>query len=244
MRLILVVVVVAALISGISLLIWKLSKAQEKFEKEDEMSGGGQMWKPDKGWFTAVWMSLYALQAVAFVSLAHKHEKTGARWALGLLSAQLLVGWAWMLFMKDDRDASVPSTMVMTTAALASAIVAAKVCPAASVAIVPTVVWLSYATLLSSQKPESKKRPILPGKTWDAQSRESISDQKQQAETANSDCDIGTDTVAWVFRDFVCPALMNGARITPDGDIVRDGKIVEGPPPDLLKGGLSKFWRL
>lgn len=140
---------VAVLICGISVLLWMVTKSDKKYDDIDGESD--DLWKPGKGGFIGVWMGLYILQALAFVGLWKKRNKSGAKLSATLLLTQLVVGWAWMLFLKDRCDSSVPAIMTMSALSLGAAVVGVRACPGAALAITPTFVWLAYATAIASK---------------------------------------------------------------------------------------------
>jgi tryptophan-rich sensory protein len=148
LQLVVFVVCTALLICGISLLLWFLGKAENKYAEIHDAND--RRWQPEKSGFVAIWMGLYVLQALAFAGLWRKRDKSGAKLPAALLLAQLVVGWLWLIFLKDERDSSVPALLGMAVLSLAASVGAAKVCPGASTAIAPTFVWLMYATVLAS----------------------------------------------------------------------------------------------
>jgi tryptophan-rich sensory protein len=144
---ILFVVLVAAFIFGIGSLIWSLKKNEGDYRKLKDQSS--DFWQPASAVFYWVWVVLYVLQAVAITKLVQSGRD--GRTPVLLVVAQLVLGWMWMLTFKDSSGSSVLSILGMSVFILMAALLAARICPTASIALAPTFVWLSYAGVLAAR---------------------------------------------------------------------------------------------
>lgn len=147
------IILVALVIYGVGMIIWTLKKNKHDVDRIREKTPG--LWHPEPAVFHIVWAVLYFLQAAAIVHLVKvdggdDHARPHKQAALILIVAQLVLGWAWMIALKDKCSTSVLSILSMNIFVLMAAFSAAKVAPVAALCIAPTVVWLSYATVLAS----------------------------------------------------------------------------------------------
>jgi len=106
-------------------------------------------WIPPDWAFPAAWFSLWALQAVALLTILDS-EKPGRGLALGLLGAQFVTAVLWQAAIFGEGRLTLAAWWLVGVLVLvvAATIAAWRVSRAAGALVAPTIVWMSVATTL------------------------------------------------------------------------------------------------
>ena len=102
------------------------------------------------GWvFGPVWTLLYALMGVALYLLVRRWPES--RWAVILFAVQLLLNAAWtpVFFGAHQIGAALLLIIVLWLAISATMAAAWNVSPAATLLLLPYILWVSFATVLN-----------------------------------------------------------------------------------------------
>ncbi len=108
-------------------------------------------WNPPNSIFAPVWTVLYLLMATAAWLIWRSYGINGALLPLALFIVQLLLNaaWTWLFFgLHRIRDALI-DIMVLWLAILATLISFWRLEPLAGFLLVPYLVWVSFATVLT-----------------------------------------------------------------------------------------------
>ncbi len=125
-------------------------------------SGYGNRWfdalsKPEivpPGWvFGVVWTLLYIMLGIAVAMILHARGAKGRGKALGLFGAQLVLNLAWtpLFFAAHKVTGSLILIALILALAIATTLAFAPIRKAAAWLLVPYMVWLSFATILTFQ---------------------------------------------------------------------------------------------
>jgi translocator protein len=125
-------------------------------------SGYGNRWfdalsKPEivpPGWvFGVVWTLLYIMLGMAVAMILHARGANGRGKALGLFGAQLVLNLAWtpLFFAAHKVTGSLILIALILALTIATTFAFAPIRKAAAWLLVPYMVWLSFATILTFQ---------------------------------------------------------------------------------------------
>jgi translocator protein len=113
--------------------------------------------RPDSvppGWvFGVVWTTLYTLMALAFAMILNARGAKGRGAAIVLFLLQLAANFAWspVFFGMRQVSAGLVLILVILVAAIITTILFGRVRTAAAWLMVPYLVWLSFASLITYQ---------------------------------------------------------------------------------------------
>jgi benzodiazapine receptor len=113
--------------------------------------------KPDivpPGWvFGAAWTMFYIMLGIAVAMILHARGAKGRGKALGLFFTQLVLNFAWspLFFAAHKVTGSLILIAVILALAIATTFAFAPIRKAAAWLLVPYMVWLSFATILTFQ---------------------------------------------------------------------------------------------
>ncbi|WP_016700618.1 TspO/MBR family protein [Actinoalloteichus spitiensis] len=109
-------------------------------------------WAPPSWLFGPVWTALYVLIAVSGWLVWRRHGATGARTALALFGAQLVLNAAWTpLFFAAGRYGLALLDIVVLFVVVAVLVgLFARLRRTAAVLLVPYLLWVGYAALLNA----------------------------------------------------------------------------------------------
>jgi tryptophan-rich sensory protein len=109
-------------------------------------------WNPPSWVFAPVWTTLYALMGVAAYLAWRRWPSAGARLALALFAVQLLanVAWSWIFFRWHELGFATLEIGALWALILAWLIASARVSRAAAGLIVPYLLWVSFAAVLTT----------------------------------------------------------------------------------------------
>ncbi|AUS79868.1 tryptophan-rich sensory protein [Actinoalloteichus sp. AHMU CJ021] len=109
-------------------------------------------WAPPSWLFGPVWTALYVLIAVSGWLVWRRHGITGARTALGLYGAQLVLNAAWTpLFFAAGRYGLALVDIVVLFLVVAVLVgLFARLHRTAAVLLVPYLLWVGFAALLNA----------------------------------------------------------------------------------------------
>lgn len=108
-------------------------------------------WAPPASVFGPVWTVLYVLLGIAAWLVWREGGFRGARIALGLFLVQLALNalWSWLFFGWRRGALSFLDISLLLVSVLATAIAFWRVRPLAGWALVPYLMWVSYASALN-----------------------------------------------------------------------------------------------
>lgn len=110
-------------------------------------------WTPPDAVFGPVWTALYVMMGVAAWLVWRKAGFAGARAALGLFVAQLVLNalWSYVFFGLHRAGAAFAEIVVLWLVILATAVGFWRVRPAAGVLLIPYAAWVTFAAGLNYQ---------------------------------------------------------------------------------------------
>jgi translocator protein len=106
------------------------------------------------GWvFGVVWTALYVMMGIAVSMILHARGANGRGKALALFGGQLALNLMWtpLFFAAHKVTGSLILIVVILAAAIATTFAFASIRKAAAWLLVPYMVWLSFATILTFQ---------------------------------------------------------------------------------------------
>lgn len=106
------------------------------------------------GWvFGVAWTILYIMLGIALAMILHARGAKGRPMALGLFASQLLLNLAWtpVFFAGHMVTAALILIIVILFLAIATTFAFAQIRKAAAWLLVPYLVWLSFASILTFQ---------------------------------------------------------------------------------------------
>lgn len=108
-------------------------------------------WSPPAWLFGPVWTVLYALMAIAAWLVWREKGWAGARLAMGLFVAQLVVNalWSWLFFAWQQGTLALIDIGLLWVLIVATTIAFWRVKPAAGLLLVPYLAWVSFAAALN-----------------------------------------------------------------------------------------------
>ncbi|HSP15319.1 MAG TPA: TspO/MBR family protein [Thermoanaerobaculia bacterium] len=108
-------------------------------------------WAPPASVFGPVWTALYILMGVAAFLVWRTHGSAGARGALILFGAQLIVNalWSWLFFRWRLGIASTADIALLWLLLVALVIWFVRLRPLAGVLLLPYLAWVTFATALN-----------------------------------------------------------------------------------------------
>jgi benzodiazapine receptor len=108
-------------------------------------------WNPPAWMFAPVWTTLYALMGVAAYLVWRRWPSAGARRALALFGVQLAanVAWSWIFFRWHLLGLAALEIGALWILILAWLVASARVSRAAAWLIVPYLLWVSFAAVLT-----------------------------------------------------------------------------------------------
>lgn len=103
--------------------------------------------------FGPVWTMLYATMGVAAWMVWSRKGFSGARWALGLFFAQLLLNgaWTWLFFGLHLPLVALVDIVLLWALILLTLIAFWRIRRAAGALLIPYLAWVSFAALLNAQ---------------------------------------------------------------------------------------------
>ena len=109
-------------------------------------------WHPPNGVFAPVWTVLYGLIAVAGWLAWSRRDRPGARAALVAWVLQLVLNaaWSWIFFGLHRIDLALVDIALLDLAVLAFILLARRVDRRASLAMLPYLAWILFATALNA----------------------------------------------------------------------------------------------
>jgi len=109
-------------------------------------------WNPPSWVFAPVWTALYALMGVSAYVAWRRWPARGARQALALFGLQLIanVAWSWIFFRWHALGLATFEIAVLWGLIVAWLIASARVSRAAAWPIVPYLLWVSFAAVLTT----------------------------------------------------------------------------------------------
>lgn len=131
----------AAFIGGIA-----SANAPEFYAQLDKAS-----WAPPSGLFGPVWTVLYAMMGVAAWLVWRERGWSGARGALTVFVAQLVVNalWSWLFFGWKEGGLAFADILTLLALIIATIAAFAPIHRLAAWLLVPYLAWVSFATALN-----------------------------------------------------------------------------------------------
>jgi benzodiazapine receptor len=108
-------------------------------------------WTPPNWVFTPVWLTLFALMALAgwLVWLRRNHASVVLPFTLFGLQLVLNAAWSFLFFTLQSPGAAFGEILVLLLAILATVVVFARVSTTASLLLLPYLFWVGYAAVLN-----------------------------------------------------------------------------------------------
>jgi tryptophan-rich sensory protein len=110
-------------------------------------------WNPPSAVFAPVWTTLYVLMAVAAWSVWRRVGFAGARVALSLFVAQLVLNglWSYLFFGIHRPDLAFAEIIVLWATILATTVGFWRISGSAGMLMVPYLLWVGFASALNWQ---------------------------------------------------------------------------------------------
>ncbi len=108
-------------------------------------------WSPPNWIFGPVWTALYILMGIAAWLLWRRRGFGGARGALALFGAQLVLNaaWSWLFFGLRSPGAALIGILILWLAIFATVLAFARHHRLAAMLLFPYLTWVSFATILN-----------------------------------------------------------------------------------------------
>ncbi len=108
-------------------------------------------WSPPAWLFGPVWTVLYALMAIAAWLVWREKGFAGARLAMGLFVAQLIVNalWSWLFFAWQQGTMALVDIGLLWGLIVATIVAFWRIKPAAGLLLTPYLAWVSFAAALN-----------------------------------------------------------------------------------------------
>jgi translocator protein len=109
-------------------------------------------WAPPGALFGPVWTVLYLLMGIAAWLVWRDRGFRGARLALGLFAAQLVLNalWTWIFFVWQQGGLALAEIGLLVVLILATAAAFWRIRPLAGALLLPYLLWVGYATALTA----------------------------------------------------------------------------------------------
>ena len=108
-------------------------------------------WAPPPDLFGPVWTVLYVLMALAAVIVWRARGWSGARGALTLFIAQLVLNglWTWLFFAMRNGMLAFVEILALLALIVATIIAFWRIRPVAGMLLLPYLAWVTFATALT-----------------------------------------------------------------------------------------------
>jgi benzodiazapine receptor len=108
-------------------------------------------WAPASWLFGPVWSALYLLMGIAAWLVWRERRFSGARAALLLFLAQLLVNglWTWLFFAWRQGALAFAEILILWLMIVATIVMFWRIRPLAGTLLLPYLAWVSFATALT-----------------------------------------------------------------------------------------------
>lgn len=108
-------------------------------------------WSPPAWLFGPVWTVLYALMAIAAWLVWREKGFAGARLAMGLFVAQLIVNalWSWLFFAWQQGTMALIDIGLLWGLIVATIVAFWRIKPATGLLLTPYLAWVSFAAALN-----------------------------------------------------------------------------------------------